>query len=148
MLKSLSTVWPYLRRYRKGLSLGIGSLVMKAVLASALPLVIRQGVDAMSSGVQLSSVLRFAALLVVVALLKGVFQYWMRVIIIGISRDIEFDLRNDLFRHWLLGFGSGDLVIRTGGANSQTFTMANVLFVGSKLATAQRLLQERSVVRG
>jgi len=30
---------------------------------------------------------------------KGLFQYWMRVIIISISRDIEYDLRNDLFRH-------------------------------------------------
>ena len=32
-------------------------------------------------------------------MVKGLFQYWMRVIIIGISRDIEYDLRNDLFRH-------------------------------------------------
>jgi hypothetical protein len=54
--------------------------------------------------------------------------------------------RDDLFRHWLLGMGSGDLVIRTGGANAQTFELPNVLFVGSKLVTAQRLLQERQVV--
>jgi hypothetical protein len=31
---------------------------------------------------------------------EGIFQYWMRVILIGISRDIEYDLRNDLFRAW------------------------------------------------
>jgi ATP-binding cassette, subfamily B, multidrug efflux pump len=43
--------------------------------------------------------LRYAALLVALAAVKGLFQYWMRVIIIGISRDIEYDLRNDLFRH-------------------------------------------------
>jgi len=42
---------------------------------------------------------RFALFLVGLALLKGVFQFWMRVIIIGISRDIEYDLRNDLFAH-------------------------------------------------
>jgi hypothetical protein len=54
--------------------------------------------------------------------------------------------RDDLFRHWLLGMGSGDLVIRTGGANARTFELPNVLFVGSKLVTAQRLLQERQVV--
>lgn len=54
--------------------------------------------------------------------------------------------RDDLFRHWLLGMGSGDLVIRTGGVNSRTFELPNVLFVGSKVATAQRLLQERQVV--
>ena len=43
--------------------------------------------------------LRFAGYLVGLALLKGIFQFWMRVILIGISRDIEYDLRNDLFRH-------------------------------------------------
>jgi ATP-binding cassette subfamily B multidrug efflux pump len=120
MAKSLSTVWPYLRRYRKGLSLGIASLVMKALLASALPLVIRQGVDSLSARFQMSTVLKMAALLVLLALLKGVFQYWMRVIIIGISRDIEFDLRNDLFRHlvrlsqdFYARFRTGDIMARS-----------------------------------
>jgi len=120
VLKSLSTVWPYLRRYRKGLALGIGSLVMKALLASMLPLVMRRGVDSLSAAFQIGSVLRFAALLVAVALLKGVFQYWMRVIIIGISRDIEFDLRNDLFRHlvelsqdFYARFRTGDIMARS-----------------------------------
>ena len=55
--------------------------------------------------------------------------------------------RDDLFRHWLLGAGSGDLVIRTSGANAQTYELANVLFVGSKLDKAQRLLRERQVVK-
>jgi hypothetical protein len=54
--------------------------------------------------------------------------------------------RDDLFRHWLLGLGSGDLVIRTGGANQQTYELPNVLFVDSKLAMARRMLQERQVV--
>ena len=120
MLKSLSTVWPYLRRYRQGLALGIGSLVLKALLASTLPLIMRQGIDSLSAAFQIGSVLRFAALLVAVALLKGVFQYWMRVIIIGISRDIEFDLRNDLFRHlvelsqdFYARFRTGDIMARS-----------------------------------
>jgi hypothetical protein len=55
--------------------------------------------------------------------------------------------RNDLFRHYLLGLGSGDLVIRTGGPSPQTFELPNVLFVDSKLTTARRLLQEREVVK-
>ena len=54
--------------------------------------------------------------------------------------------RDNLFRHWLIGMGSGDLVIRTSGADARTFELPNVLFVGSKLVTAQRLLQERQVV--
>jgi len=120
MLKSLSTVWPYLRRYRKGLSLGISSLVMKDLLAVALPVVIKHGVDSLHGGFQIRIVLQLAGLLIGLALLKGVFQYWMRVIIIGISRDIEFDLRNDLFRHlvelsqdFYARYRTGDIMARS-----------------------------------
>jgi hypothetical protein len=56
--------------------------------------------------------------------------------------------RSDLFRHWLLGFGSGDLLVQTGGANGKQFEMHNVLFVGSKLQLVQQLLQTREVVGG
>jgi hypothetical protein len=56
--------------------------------------------------------------------------------------------RDDLFRHWILGFGSGDLIVKTGGPNPQTIELPNVLFVGSKLALAQQMLQEREVVKG
>jgi ATP-binding cassette, subfamily B, multidrug efflux pump len=99
MLKTLSTLWPYVRRYRRGLALGIGALLIKDALLAALPLVIKNGIDALMAGFRLSLVLEFAGLLVGLSALKGLFQYWMRVIIIGISRDIEFDLRNDLFHH-------------------------------------------------
>jgi hypothetical protein len=56
--------------------------------------------------------------------------------------------RDDLFRHWVLGLGSGDLIVRTGGANPQTIELPNVLMVGSKLRAAQQMLQEREVVNG
>ena len=98
MFKTLPTVWPYMRRYRKGLSLGLGALLMKDILAASLPVVLKDGVDSLTSGFQMRIVLELAAAIVGLAAIKGVFQYWMRVIIIGISRDIEYDLRNDLFR--------------------------------------------------
>jgi hypothetical protein len=56
--------------------------------------------------------------------------------------------RDDLFRHWLLGFGSGDLTVRTGGSNSQQLELPNVLGIGRKLNLIQTMLQEREVVRG
>jgi hypothetical protein len=56
--------------------------------------------------------------------------------------------RDDLFRHWILGLGSGDLIVKTGGTDPQTFDLPNVLFIGRKLALAQQMLQEREVVRG
>ena len=108
MLKTLATLWPYVRRYRKGLTLGIGALLMKDALLAALPLVIKHGIDSLMAGFRLSLVLQFAGLLIGLSAIKGLFQYWMRVIIIGISRDIEFDLRNDLFHH-LVALSAGFL---------------------------------------
>src|SRR5438045_790565 len=114
MLKSLSTLWPYLRRYRMGLALGLASLLAKDALAAALPIVIKYGVDSLTRGFQLRIVMQLAALLIGLSMVKGIFQYWMRVIIIGISRDIEYDLRNDLFRH-LVGLSPSYYArVRTG----------------------------------
>jgi ATP-binding cassette subfamily B protein len=120
MLQSLSTLWPYVRRYRKGMALGMGSLLLKGALAAALPVVIKNGVDSLTGGFKLSIVLQLAALLIGLSLIKGLFQYWMRVIIIGISRDIEFDLRNDLFRHlvelsqdFYARYRTGDIMARS-----------------------------------
>ncbi len=96
MWESLHTVRKYLWRYRRGMALGGLCLVMKDLAQALQPLMIRGAVDSFRSG---SAFVRFAGYLVGLALLKGIFQYWMRVILIGISRDIEFDLRNDLFAH-------------------------------------------------
>jgi ATP-binding cassette subfamily B protein len=109
-----------LRRYRKGLALGMGALLAKDLLAAALPVVIKFGVDSLTKGFVLRVVLELAGLLIGLSLVKGVFQYWMRVIIIGISRDIEFDIRNDLFAH-LVGlsqdfynrYRTGDIMARS-----------------------------------
>jgi hypothetical protein len=56
--------------------------------------------------------------------------------------------RDDLFRHWLLGFGSGDLTVRPSGANTQPIELRNVLGIGRKLKLIHTMLQEREVVRG
>ncbi len=99
MWESLSTVKKYLKRYRRGMAMGGLCLVLKDVAQALQPLMIRGAVDAFKAANTAAVFMRFAAYLVGLALLKGVFQYWMRVIIIGISRDIEYDMRNDLFRH-------------------------------------------------
>jgi ATP-binding cassette, subfamily B, multidrug efflux pump len=95
----VKSVWPYLWKYRRGMALGMGSLLMTDLTKAALPLAIRAGIDSLMKGFRLSLVFEFAALIVLLSVVRGIFQYWMRVILIGISRDIEFDLRNDLFSH-------------------------------------------------
>jgi hypothetical protein len=54
--------------------------------------------------------------------------------------------RSDLFRHWILGLGSGDLVVQTAGAQVHRFDLHNVLFVGRKLREIEEMLRSRQVV--
>lgn len=53
--------------------------------------------------------------------------------------------RNDVFRHWLLGLGAGDLHIRTGGPGNLDFQLPNVLFIGPKLWRIQDMLRQKDV---
>ena len=99
MRSVFQSAWPYLWRYRRAMALGMGSLILNDILKASLPLAIRSGVDSLTRGFRLDRVFEFAALLVILSIGKGIFQYWMRVILIGLSRDIEYDLRNDLFSH-------------------------------------------------
>src|SRR5437867_13389261 len=99
MLKTLRPLWPYLWRYRRGFSLGLLALALKDLAAVAAPLVIRAAVDRFSQGAPASLIWRLAGYLAGIALVRGIFQYWMRVVLIGISRDIEYDLRTGLFSH-------------------------------------------------
>src|SRR5690349_19781852 len=103
MWESLATVRKYLWRYRRGMLLGFICLILKDIAQALQPLMIRGAVDSLAEVVRGlhggPSFVLYPAYLLGLALLKGIFQYWMRVIIIGISRDIEYDLRNDLFQH-------------------------------------------------
>jgi hypothetical protein len=55
--------------------------------------------------------------------------------------------RDDLFRHWVLGLGSGDLTVRTSGATPHQITMPNVLFIGKKLKQIEDMQREKQVVQ-
>ena len=102
MWESLRTVRKYLWRYRRGLALGILCLILKDLAQVSQPLMIGRAVDSLSGAASSrapTQLLRYVAYLLAFALLKGVFQFGMRVILIGISRDVEYDLRNDLFTH-------------------------------------------------
>ena len=54
---------------------------------------------------------------------------------------VSHKVPSDLFRHWILGMGSGDLEIRTSGSNAQSFQLHNVLGISSKLKLIQDLLR-------
>ena len=99
MLRELRPLFAYMRRYRWGYLWGSLCVIATNAVWVLFPKVLQQAIDALNHGVTRRRVLFFAGILVAIALIKGVFLYAQRWILIGISREIEFDLRNDLFRH-------------------------------------------------
>src|SRR3954454_18986847 len=98
MFKNLRPLFPYLRKYWKGLLGGaITSLLTNAVWV-LFPKIVQAAIESLSSGVTQDKLIRYPLYIVAVAVAKGVFQFLTRWVVIGISRDIEFDMRNDLFR--------------------------------------------------
>lgn len=98
MLKSLRPLFPYFKKYRWGYFWGTLSVFCNNGVWILFPLIIKHAVDDLTRGVTREKLITYSLELVAVAAIKGVFQYLTRWILIGISRDIEFDLRNDLFR--------------------------------------------------
>uniref|UniRef100_A0A7V5CUH3 Multidrug resistance-like ATP-binding protein MdlA n=1 Tax=Acidobacterium capsulatum TaxID=33075 RepID=A0A7V5CUH3_9BACT len=98
MFRKLKPLVPYLKRYRRQFFWGGVSVVCSNAIWIFFPQVIRAAVDDLNSGVTRQKILFYAGLLVAVAAAKGVFLFLTRWIMIGISREIEFDLRNDMFR--------------------------------------------------
>jgi ATP-binding cassette subfamily B protein len=98
MFRDLAPLFGYMRRYRWGYLWGTLSCVATNTVAVQFPRVLGRAVDVLKSGTTREKILFYAGLLVAISLAKGVFLYAQRWILIGISRDIELDLRNDLFR--------------------------------------------------
>jgi ATP-binding cassette subfamily B protein len=90
---------PYLARYRRGLAWGLACVALSNLVALAQPQVLRLAVDDLYRGVTAEKLGRYAVILFVIALVAGAFKFGMRQAVIGISRHVEFDLRNDLFAH-------------------------------------------------
>jgi ATP-binding cassette subfamily B protein len=95
----LSRLLPYLRQNTARLALGFISIVLTNALLVASPWVIKYAVDELSVSVTREKLLYYAGLLVGITFLEGCFRFAMRWLLIGVSRSIEYDLRNDLFRH-------------------------------------------------
>src|SRR5229473_6213651 len=97
--KSLRPLLPYLRKYRGQYAVGTLCVLLNNGIWIAFPQIIRYAVDDLNRGVTRHKLGIYSLLLVGAAVTKGVFQFLTRWVVIGISREIEFDLRNDLFQH-------------------------------------------------
>jgi ATP-binding cassette, subfamily B, multidrug efflux pump len=89
----------YLRRYRRQYLLGGLCLLGTATLVMWIPWWIREAVRIIEHGGPASDAVYYAALIIAAAVLQGVVRTWSRALIFNAGRNIEYDLRNDLFAH-------------------------------------------------
>ncbi len=100
-MKELRALLPYYRPYRRGMALGLLLVVVSNLFTVAGPWLLKVAIDALESDLRMDLILRYAGLIVLVAVLGGAARYGMRELLNGISRRMETDLRNDLFDHLL-----------------------------------------------
>ncbi len=98
MLRDLAPLFAYMRRYRWSYVWGTLACVATNLIAVQFPRVLQAAINRLENGTTREIIFLLALLLVAITLGKGIFLYAQRWILICISRDIEFDLRNDLFR--------------------------------------------------
>jgi ATP-binding cassette subfamily B multidrug efflux pump len=120
MLDRIRPLAPYLKRYWKSLAWGGVAVVAYNVVRVLLPLIVGHAIDDMAHGVTQAKIVHHALRLLLVAALSAIFLYITRQVIIGASREIEYDLRNDLFANLSrqsAGFyhthRTGDIMART-----------------------------------
>ncbi|MGB8116549.1 MAG: ABC transporter ATP-binding protein [Candidatus Sulfotelmatobacter sp.] len=97
--KRLRPLLPYLKQYRWGLLVGALCVVFSNGALVLQPKLIGNAVQDLNTSVTSAKLLRFAWEMLGLAAIRGIFLFLTRWVVIGISRDIEFDLRNDLFAH-------------------------------------------------
>jgi ATP-binding cassette subfamily B multidrug efflux pump len=98
-LKNLRLAAPYYRPYWIPFSVGLVIVVASSAITSVIPWLLRRAIDAIGSGAPMGTIWKLSGMIVLAAIIGGAFRYGMRELINGVSRWIEYDLRNDLFTH-------------------------------------------------
>ena len=99
MLKNLKPLRPYFWKHKSTLFWGALSVLLTNGIWVLFPQVLRRVIDDLKHGGTRQRIIVYALVLVAIAVSKGIFQFLTRWLVIGVSRDIEYDLRNDMFRH-------------------------------------------------
>ena len=98
-LPHLRRLLPSLARHRRALVLGLLALLATTALSVASPWVLRHAIDDLTATLTRQKLWLYAGALLGLVVVEGFFRYHMRMILIGVSREMEYDLRNDVFRH-------------------------------------------------
>lgn len=97
MRDNLKALWPFLRPYRNKLWKGLATIVASVAIGLLNPVLIGRGIDAVRAGAGMGTLAVFAVAMIGVTIVAGTFNYLQRMILVAMSRDIEFDLRNRYF---------------------------------------------------
>ncbi|MFZ5432519.1 MAG: ABC transporter ATP-binding protein [Calditrichota bacterium] len=98
-MRALIRLLPYLRPYRGAIILGLLIAVANNAIMAIGPWLLKLAVDSLQSTAKAHHLAKYAGLIVVVAIVAGILRFYLRKIMIGMSRHVELDLRNSLFAH-------------------------------------------------
>ena len=90
---------PYLGKYRYRIALGFLMVILTVIAQLFSPWILGVVVEGLKQGIVREKLPRYAALILGVSVVEGFFRFWMRRILIGVSRVVEYDLRNDFLAH-------------------------------------------------
>src|SRR5215831_18227040 len=95
----LNRLLSYLRQHPGRLAAGFVCIVLTNFFLLATPRVMGYAVDRLNESVTREKLATYGAMIIGLAICEGIFRFFMRRLIIGVSRDIEYAIRNDVFRH-------------------------------------------------
>ncbi|MFO0038968.1 MAG: ABC transporter ATP-binding protein [Synechococcaceae cyanobacterium] len=108
-----------LRPHRRAVLLGVGALVIVNLLGVAIPLMVERVINELKPGFSLGTVLQQALVLVVLATVMGAVRLVSRMLVFGVGRQVEADLKQKIFDHllgqepgWVQTMGSGEVISR------------------------------------
>jgi ATP-binding cassette subfamily B multidrug efflux pump len=110
---------PYLDRYRFKIALGFLMVVSTVIASMFSPWILKYVVDGLQQALEKGKLPFYASLILGLSIIEGFFRFWMRRILIGVSREVEYDLRNDFLAHvqklslsFLQSRSTGDIMSR------------------------------------
>ncbi|MEZ4648594.1 MAG: ABC transporter ATP-binding protein [Candidatus Eisenbacteria bacterium] len=115
----LRALGPYLRAHRGDLVWGMVWVLLKSAAILVVPWILKHGIDRLQAGATPRELAFHALAIVAAAGISGVFLYFMRWVLIGLSRKVEYEVRKDFFDHlvrlstpFFLRHRTGDLMAR------------------------------------
>jgi ATP-binding cassette subfamily B protein len=96
---SLSALNKYFIRYKNKLLGGIVCIILSNLLQGYVPLLVRNSIDSLTKNPSYSTLTRNGLLIIGATIVAGVFRFLIRQTIIVFSRDVEYDLRGDFWKH-------------------------------------------------